>query len=71
MTYTLESMRNELARIRAKLAGAEACLAKIRANGDPLLAAKEASTRRVIEALGVEAKALAQQLSDGPARVLH
>lgn len=71
MTDTLESVRKELARIRAKLAEAEAVLARIRANGDPLLAAKEARTRRVIEALGVEAEALAQQLSDGPARVLH
>lgn len=69
--YTLDSALKELARIRAQLAGAEAVLARIRAHGDPLLAVKEARTRRLIEALGVEAEALAQQLSDGPARVLH
>lgn len=71
MTDTLDGARQRLAQIRAQLAGAEAVLARIRAHGDPQLAAKEASTRRVIEALGVEAEALAQQLSAGPARVLH
>ncbi|MBM1204773.1 MULTISPECIES: hypothetical protein [Pseudomonas] len=71
MIDTLESVRKELARIRAQLAGAEAVLARIRAHGDPLLAEKEASTRLLIEALGVQAESLAQQLSDRPARVLH
>ncbi|UXL41086.1 hypothetical protein N7D90_24460 (plasmid) [Pseudomonas fragi] len=69
--YTLDSARKELARIRAQLASAEAVLVRIRAHGDPHLAEKEARTRRLIEALGVEAEALAQQLGDGPARVLH
>lgn len=72
MTDTLiNHARQELARIRTQLADAETVLARIRAHGDPQHAEKEASTRQLIEALSARAEALALQLSDAPARVLH
>jgi protein-disulfide isomerase-like protein with CxxC motif len=71
MTDTLTEARQHLARIRAQLADAETVLARIRANGDPTLAEKEASTRQQIEALSVQAEAMAQQLGVDPPRVLH
>lgn len=63
--------RQHLAQIRAQLADAETVLARIRAHGDPTLAEKEASTRLLIKALGVQAEAMAQQLGVDPPRVLH
>lgn len=71
MTDTLAEARRHLARIRAQLADAETGLARIRANGDPVLAEKEASTRQLIEALRDRAEAMAQQLGVDPPRVLH
>ncbi|QCY09354.1 hypothetical protein [Pseudomonas sp. MPC6] len=71
MINTVDGVWQRLAQIRTQLAGAEAVLARIRANGDPLLSEKEARTRLLIEALGIQAEALAQQLSYGPARMLH
>lgn len=64
-------VRQELARIRALVVDAETALARIRANGDPALAEKEASTRQLIEALRDRADAMAQQLGIDPPRVLH
>ncbi|MSU98434.1 hypothetical protein EB795_31720 [Pseudomonas mandelii] len=64
-------VRQELARIRALVADAETGLARIRANGDPALAEKEAKTRQQIEALRVQADAMAQALGVDPPRVLH
>jgi len=69
MITSLDAARQQLAQIRAKLTGAETALARIRAHGDPSLAEKEASTRQLIEALTVQAEALALQLN-GP-RMLH
>jgi predicted 2-oxoglutarate/Fe(II)-dependent dioxygenase YbiX len=72
MTDTLIQLaQQELARIRALLAAAETVLARIRANGDPQLAEKEAKTRQQIEALSAQAEALAPQLGVDPPRVLH
>ena len=71
MVYTLEDVRQQLAQIRAQLAVADTVLARIRERGDPQLAEKEATTRQLIEALGVQAQALAQQLGQESARVLH
>lgn len=72
MSDTLAHLaRQHLARIRVQLADAETVLARIRANGDPQHAEKEASTRQLIDALSAQAEALAQQLGDVPARVLH
>jgi hypothetical protein len=68
---TLAGVRQQLAQIRDQLARAETVLARIRAHGDPQHAEKEASTRQLIEALSAQAEALAQQLGDAPARVLH
>lgn len=68
---TLDAARQQLAHIRAQLAEADTVLARIRAHGDPALAEKEASTRQLIEALSVQAEALALQLNGAPARVLH
>jgi hypothetical protein len=72
MTDTLIQLaRQELARLRALVADAETGLARIRANGDPALAEKEASTRQLIEALRAQADAVAAQLGVDPPRVLH
>lgn len=71
MVPTLEDVRRQLAQIRAQLAVADNVLARIRERGDSQLAEKEASTRQLIEALVVQAQALAQQLGEEPARVLH
>jgi hypothetical protein len=67
----LDDARQQLAQICAQLAMAETVLARIRANGDPTLVEKEASTRQLIEALRDRAEAMAQQLGVGPPRVLH
>jgi len=69
MITTLDDARQQLVHVRAQLTMAETVLARIRAHGDPKLAEKEASTRQLIEALTVQAEALALQLN-GP-RVLH
>jgi len=66
-----EWVREELARLRAQVAALQAALAQIRAQGDPALAEKEASTRRLIEALRAQADAVAEQLGIDPPRVLH
>jgi len=66
---SLDSVRQELARIRALLDSAEVVLARIRANADPRYAEREATTRQQIEALSAQAERLAQQL--GVARVMH
>lgn len=71
MVHTLEEVRQQLAEIRLQVTAAETVLARIRAHGDPTLAEKEASTRRLIEALGAQAEALAQQLVGDQPRVLH
>lgn len=71
MPMILDDARQQLAQICAQLAMAETVLARIRANGDPTLVEKEASTRQLIEALRDRAEAMAQQLGVGPPRVLH
>jgi hypothetical protein len=68
---TLAGVRQQLALIRGQLASAETVLARIRAHGNPLHAETEARTRQLVEALSAQADALARQLGDEPARVLH
>lgn len=68
---TLDDVRQRLSQLRAQLTAAETVLARICAHGDPQYVEREAKTRRLVEALSVQAEALAQQLDDAPVRVLH
>jgi hypothetical protein len=69
--WNLDNVLQELARIRALLDGAEVVLARIRADGDPQYAEREAITRQQIEALSAQADSLAEQLGVLPGRSLH
>ena len=68
---TLDDVRQRLSQLRAQLTVAETVLARICAHDDPQYVEREAMTRQLVELLSGQAEALAQQLDDSPARVLH
>lgn len=68
---TLDDVRQRLSQLRAQLTVAETVLTQILAHGDPQYVEREAKTRQLVEVLSAQAEALAQQLDDASAWVLH